>query len=156
MFLACFLFLYLFFFVIFVLKDVLFIKTFISPKIFIFLDKIRLFSTWDLFIGMGPMYYDIKITALSNKKTYTWYLRDTKNIGDTVINSGASRLTICFYYKQYFSFFLNNYFLENITKYLKNKSEELIYFKIEEIWYDSYSSNEINNRSNLIFDSKLK
>jgi len=156
MFLACFLFLYLFFFIVYILRDTLFVKYFINQKIFFFLDKIRLFSTWELFIGMGPMYYDIKITALSNKKTYIWYLRNTKKIGDIIINSGASRLTLCFYYKQYFSFFLNDYFLKNITQYLNNKSEELLFFKIEEVWYNSYSCDEINARSNLIFESRLK
>jgi hypothetical protein len=88
---------------------------------------------------MGPLSFDIKITARSDKNTYEWFLRKNKNVCGVDLLRNISRLTLTFYYDKYGYIFLNTYFLNSTKLLLIKKGESLDSFIIEKIFFDSYS-----------------
>ena len=130
--------------------NILLIKKNTPKKLWFFLNKIRFFSPWDLFSDIDQNYYDIVITAKSEIKDYSWRLRKDKDIGLITLHHNLSRLTLTFYYKKWFAFFLNDYLLNKTKEYMTLNSEDLKNFKIEEIWYSSF--NEEIRFKNIIFN----
>jgi hypothetical protein len=108
-----------------------------------FLDIIGFHSQWNMFTG-GPdgYFWDIKIKATTDKKTYIWYLLRDSVIGNIKINSFNSRLTLVFHYTSG-NEYLNNIFYKAVKKYVEDQDQKLLKFNISEVQFSSYNSNEI-------------
>jgi len=117
------------------------------------LDKIvtelRFYIPWILFMSMNNQFMDIKITSISNKSTYTWYLRKDKRVGNYKFNNDLTSLTLTFYYL-WFQNFLNNFIELEIQKFYKNKDEICNFIKIEKHWFNSFNEESLSIRNNPI------
>jgi hypothetical protein len=120
-----------------------------------FLSKIRFFVPWGLFCGMNDEFFDIKITAASDKSLDIWFLRKDKKIGNYVFYTDLTSLTLTFYYKSKFKNFLNKFVHDEIISFYHKKNEICNSILIEELWYKSTDILSIKERQNPINKYKL-
>lgn len=106
----------------------------------------RICNKWSVFTKNGPIYKNIIIKAISNKKQYIWDIRFSRKIGDIKFSSDVTKLTVAHYYKQWFHIWMNDYFFQHIKNYLYNNKEELIYFEIKELYFDNLTREIINQQ----------
>lgn len=104
-----------------------------------YLDISNLFSAWNLFNHNKDTYYTIIIKVKTNKKEYSWNLRADKKIGDIALHSNHHRLTFAHYYPYTGHLFANQYYFENIKKYLEKNGEELLSYSMSIRTFDSRS-----------------
>lgn len=98
---------------------------------------------------MAPICNDIRIIAISKNKTFIWYLRNGKKIGNINIKSDCSKATLCYGWDHSFELFLNEYFFKDMKDFLHKQSDELLFFKIEKVSYHTMTLKEIDSKDDL-------
>jgi hypothetical protein len=116
----------------------------IFRKFYRFADASRLWIYWGMFTGLNEYFHDIKITArTASGKEDIWYLMKDKKIGSLTIHSKRCRNHLAFRYGSYSTHFMNDFLVESLKKFYKNKNEIFIYLKIEKIDYHSLENKNI-------------
>lgn len=151
---------YILCFIIVSFKEIKLFDFFINKKFIKFLDSTMFFCTWKLFIDLGATSNNIRILVVSKNKTLIWFLRNGEKIGNINIKSDFSRAALCYHWDTLFNNQLNEYFFEDMKDFLSKQSDELIFFKIEKIYYDSITLKEYlpkdgePNPSTILFEWK--
>jgi hypothetical protein len=128
-------------------------------KISINFDKLLGFLNWwgkpRFFLKKDDYFYDLKITANTNKKRYVWFLSQSEQIGYFKINNKDLKANITINYKRYKDmydknenkFFLDEVIFQEVKKYVEDKKEILDTFTIEIATFNIFVERDQDLRS---------
>jgi hypothetical protein len=104
---------------------------------------------WSMFTdGPDKRFWDIRISAVSNKEKYAWYICRDKTIGNFTVYSHNSRISLADVYEDCESYF-NNFYFKQVKDFLQNRNEELLKFRIQQITHSTFASDKkISERKN--------
>lgn len=107
------------------------------------LDFLKCFGQPKFFLNQDLYFYDIEISAETEKEKYIWYISENKNIGYFKVYGKASKALIMTNYKNE-NYFLNKIIFLNVEQYLQDKNETIKQFTIKKKFFNSLPiSNEI-------------
>jgi hypothetical protein len=97
---------------------------------------------WTMFTsGPDKNFWDIKITALTDKKKHIWFICRDKKIGNFVVHSHNSRISLADVYEECAEYF-NKFYFKQVQEYLDEKGEKLLKFSIQQTTHNAFVSNK--------------
>jgi hypothetical protein len=119
-----------------------------DSKIKLFVDYLGLHNDWGVFTDGPTMnYWDVRVTGKSDEETHVWYLRRDNYIGNFRLYTDLTKLTIATYYESWGEHCYDTFILNEVKKFFKEKGQNLINLRIDEVLFSSKASDEdIKNR----------
>jgi hypothetical protein len=143
-------------------------ETFFKKQTLILSKFVHFLNFWGrpkLFLNKENFSGDVKITAVSNKNEYIWYMLRDEKIGFFRIYGEDSRSIFTASYvknkqKMMNNFFMDKVILSKIKDHLAERNEKLLSLKLEVVFYNSFvqddklrdPQNQI--KQNLLFEYK--